>query len=290
VKNLVALPDQSASKQLISFRSYADVYRRFDSSPKGSRESQFFYRLSQLDISTVHPLLLEVFKRFSGPEGLESREQILSDFESYFVRRTICELTTKNYNRFFVDMIKRLNELNDFSAAAIRKMLLAESAETSRWPDDEEFGRALISCKIYKRIKRSKVRMILEALELELRTKKSEAISLPEDLTIEHLMPQEWIRHWPLPAAESAEEAETARDELLHTLGNLTLVTEALNSSISNGPWPKKRAEILKYSPLALNRTLPEVWGEETIKERTQSLLTVAIQLWGHPERESAPS
>ena len=99
---------------------------------KGSRESTFFYRLSQLDISTVHPLLLEVFKRFAGPEGCEAREQILSDFESYFVRRTVCELTTKNYNRFFVEMIKRLNDQNDFSAAAIRKMLLTESADTSR--------------------------------------------------------------------------------------------------------------------------------------------------------------
>jgi uncharacterized protein with ParB-like and HNH nuclease domain len=289
-KDFVKSPDQSASKQLISFRSYADVYRTFDSSIKGSRESTFFYRLSQLDISTAHPLLLEVFKRFAGPEGCEAREQILLDFESYFVRRTVCELTTKNYNRFFVELIKRLNDQNDFSAAAIRKMLLTESADTSRWPDDDEFSRAWLACKMYRRIKRAKLRMILEALEVELHTKKTEAIALPQDLTIEHLMPRDWTRHWPLPVSGNTEEAGTARDELLHTVGNLTLLTKALNPAVSNGPWPKKRAEILKHSALNLNRTLPEVWEELTIRERSKSLLTVAARLWRRPEAGAATS
>ena len=36
-------------------------------------------------------------------------------------------------------------------------------------------------------------------------------------------------------------------------VGNLTLVTEALNSWVSNGPWPAKRAKILKHSALAQN-------------------------------------
>jgi uncharacterized protein with ParB-like and HNH nuclease domain len=276
--------DQSASKQLISFRSYADVYRTFDSSAKGSREFTFFYRLSELDIGTVQPLLLEVFKRFAGPEGCEAREQILSDLESFLVRRTVCELTTKNYNRFFVDVIKRLSDQNDFSAASIRKILLGESAETNRWPDDGEFGRAWIACKMYKRIKRSKVRMILEALETELHTKKTEATSWGDDLTIEHLMPREWVKHWPLPASDDPEQAEASREELLHVIGNLTLLTRALNPSVSNGPWFKKRAEILKHSALSLNRSLPDEWDEAAIRSRSAFLLTVATRLWSRPD------
>ncbi len=50
---------------------------------------------------------------------------------------------------------------------------------------------------------------------------------------IEHVMPRKWHSHWPLP--ERAREAD--RDRIVHTLGNLTLLTGKLNSKVSNGPW-----------------------------------------------------
>lgn len=280
----------TAGRHLAMFRSYADVYKSFDSFPEGSPEELFFYRLDALDISTAHPLLLEVFKRFAGAEHREQLEPILKDLESYFIRRTVCELTTKNYNKLFIDMLKSLAEKDDFSPLAIRSYFLAETSDTSRWPDDAEFAKAWTECRMYKKLKRSKLRVILEALELSLRTPKNEMLDVPRELTIEHLMPREWERNWPLTPAEgmTLDEASDARDELLNTIGNLTLLTKELNPAVSNGPWRKKRTEILKHSALNLNRELAEDWTEEGIRDRTKALLPKALQLWKRPDAVAA--
>lgn len=275
----------TAGKQLAVFRAYADVYKSFDSFPEDSPEELFFYKLDALDISTAHPLLLEVFKRFNHAEHREQLEQILTDLESYFIRRTVCELTTKNYNKFFVDLVKSCSEKDDYSPTMIRSLLIAEAAEATRWPDDNEFGKAWRECRMYKRVKRSKLRVILESLEHSIRTPKTEAIKIPRELTIEHLMPRDWVRHWPLNPKPGAtlDEAGNERDDLINTVGNLTLLTNELNPSVSNGSWPKKRSEILKHSALNLNRSLPENWDEDSIRARTEELCMQALKLWTRP-------
>ena len=48
-------------------------------------------------------------------------------------------------------------------------------------------------------------------------------------------MPRKWDR--PLAASRRGTAAKTERDRLIHTIGNLTLLTGPLNSKVSNGPW-----------------------------------------------------
>ncbi len=220
----------------------------------------------------------------------QTLEQILQDLESYFIRRTVCELTTKNYNKLFVDLIRALAANNDFSAGAIREILLSADAEATRWPTDEEFSKAWISSRMYRKIKTSKLRVILEALNLSLRTPKTEALKVSRGLTIEHLMPRDWERNWPLHPVDgvSEDQASDSRDEIVDTIGNLTLLTKELNPAVSNGPWQKKRAEILKHSALNLNRELPECWDETSIQNRAKDLLKKALQIWQRPMKASA--
>jgi hypothetical protein len=65
-------------------------------------------RLKALDNSTVYPLLLYVLLLPSHRLSLASRDQILSDLEGWLVRRFICQLTNKNYNRFFVSLLAKV--------------------------------------------------------------------------------------------------------------------------------------------------------------------------------------
>jgi hypothetical protein len=96
-------------------------------------------------------------------------------------------------------------------------------------------------------------------------------------------MPQSWEAHWPLPTDRHHLEAEQARVERIHRLGNLTLVTKKLNPRLSNGSWDAKRKDILEHSALALNRTLPDQWDEETIDDRGRTLAEVALSIWIGP-------
>ena len=56
---------------------------------------------------------------------------------------------------------------------------------------------------------------------------------------------------------------------MLDSLGNLTLLTQPLNSELSNGPWADKRKGISRHSTLFLNKDLLEhssgddQWDEE---------------------------
>jgi hypothetical protein len=113
---------------------------------------------------------------------------------------------------------------------------------------------------------------------------KSEDIQLPEDLTVEHLLPQNWQEHWPLPEMDEAAEARATqrRDHLKHTFGNLTLLTKKLNPSISNSGWAAKRPEITKQSKLNLNREFHDCpsWGEEEIEKRGKRFADILVRLW----------
>jgi uncharacterized protein with ParB-like and HNH nuclease domain len=275
-----------AAKQMATFRHYADVYRSMEELELSSREELFIYRLEQLDTTTLFPLLLEIFKRYRNPERRDEFEQILISLESFVVRRTVCGLTTKNYNKLIVSLIKQLRQADDFSPVAIREFLLEQSSDTNRWPTDEEFRVAWMTTKLYRAIRRSKLRMILEALEIASRTGKTEKVWVERKLTIEHLMPVAWERHWPLvieqSTAEGIEKAGEHRSEVIHRIGNLSLLTRGLNPAVSNGPWLRKRDEILKHSALSINRSFGtiQVWNEDSIEMRSAALFDVAKKIW----------
>lgn len=275
-----------AAKQMALFRHYGDVYRSMEELPITTREGMFIYRLDQLDTTTFYPVLLEVFKRYRNPEYRQEFDQVLLDLESYLVRRAICELTTKNYNDLVVRMIKQLRATDDFSSQPIRNFLMGQTADTGRWPDDDEFRKSWMSMPFYKAIKRSKGRMILEALEIASYHGKTEKVEVERKLTIEHLMPVSWEKHWPIVmnAAESqqVDGAADRRNEAIHRIGNLTLLTKELNPSVSNGPWLKKRDEILKHSALNLNRPFQNIstWDEAAIEQRSAALFEIVKKIW----------
>jgi len=286
-----------AVEQVKRFKEYAEIYRGFVEFPDASREGVFFGRLAAMEMTTLFPLLLEVFRRMRVPADVPARTQIIHDLESFLVRRMVCGLTTKSYTRFIAETIKKLRENNDFSAQTIRRLLMEQTAEASRWPDDEEFRSDWTALRIYKKLSRARTRMVLQALDRALQTSKSEAYQITGKLSIEHLLPQTWQKNWPLPKTRptlfedellNTEEATEWRNSLIHTIGNLTLITEELNASVSNGKWLPKREEILKHSALNLNRQLQNVdkWTEQGIAARSNLLFELARQIWPRPTLE----
>ena len=272
---------QDASIHMENIRAYADIYSSFEAYPIDSPEGSFFHRLELMDTMTVYPLLLEVFSTHRDPVDKTDLYAILADLESFFVRRFVCELTTKNYNHFFAQLIKDLKGQRGFTSSAIREYLAAQRADTSRWPDNQEFGSAWMELPFYSHLKQSKTRLILEALESKLVTAKSEKISFKEALTIEHLIPRKWEENWPILFDKTIlgeeERAKARRNKEIHRIGNLTLLTRSLNPALSNSAWNTKRDEISKHCALALNRKLMvyDNWSEADIENRTKSLLSL---------------
>lgn len=282
----------STIEQLDQIRTYGAVYRSLDELPVGSVEATFIYRLRQMDVSTVMPFVL----RLMGDTTVSQRDraQIMRDLESFLVRRMVCQLTTKAYNKLFVELLKATDD-EGVSPEVVRSRMLGWSDTTTLWPDDTMFREAWMDYRAYSWIAQARIRMLFEALEPMVRSNKSEDVMLiQEALTIEHLMPQSWHAHYALPGGLDPEKAAIEPEKVLHTFGNLTLLTKKLNPSVSNGAWSRlnekgvdkgKRAEILRHSNLGINSMLfdCEQWDENAIRSRGKVLFKGAKKLWPHP-------
>ena len=256
-----------------------------------SREGIFLRRLSTMQFTTVYPFLMGLYQATHDDDSARvERDKILIDIESFLVRRMICRLSTRGYNQLFLELLKELRERDEFSRERVRSFLLDQTAEAGRWPDDKEFLDSWLSVEIYEAITRPRLRMVLRALDEQLHTSRTEPYVLDRGLTVEHLLPQHWESHWPLEPldGESAQDyiaRKDRRNSLLHTFGNLTILTSSLNPDVSNGPFDKKRKKILEHTVLNLSRFLhkQDTWDEDCVVERGRKLFEAATKIWPYP-------
>ncbi len=252
-----------------------------------TRRGMFERRVRILDVSTIYPLLLYLFEEKREEISTKEMDGIVTDLESYLVRRLVCDLSTKNYNRTFQSLLSELRKLSIVNRNTIQSLLRQSTSETSRWPDDEEFFNGWISKPAYINM-RHRVRVILEALDRSMKTSKQEDVIVDYGkATIEHLLPQGWHEHYPIKVGKMEErDAIVNRETMLHTIGNLTFLTQPLNSAVSNGPFKDKRPKIAAQSLLKMNsyfQTCGDQWDEDSILKRGKELFGIAKVIWPYP-------
>jgi alkylated DNA nucleotide flippase Atl1 len=183
------------------------------------------------------------------------------------------------------DMI-RVNERThpDELGESIERHLSQLNVTSTYWPGNDEIRDALRTEQLYRRSKKARLRMLLEAIEDQYRQPTNQPQVPRGWLPIEHILPQQWAENWPV----HDEEAEEVRAEHVHRLGNLTLLTGSLNSKVSNGPWVSKRAELQANDTLLLNSrllsTIDGMWDEAAIDARTDVMIDVLLTIWPVPE------
>ena len=277
---------RDTQRELARITHLAGYFQTFMVPGQASRFDLFCRRLKLLDVSTVTPLVLYLLEHHK-PDSAEFL-QAIGDLESYLVRRFICGYTTKSYNRTFLNrLLAEMVREQKTDAATLRDKLLSLQGDSQCWPDDETFARDWCHRRLYQGRNTGKVRAVLEALELSMRGSKQESLVLPDGLTVEHVLPQQWQTHWPL--AEATPENQERRGRLLHSIGNLTLVTQAFNSALSNEPFAVKRQEIVTTSLLMLNTHFQryddnDAWDEDEVVARADSLFAYALKIWPLPK------
>lgn len=247
--------------------------------------------LNVFDVSTAYPPLLAMLDQNASDTEMARTAKIL---ESYLVRRAVCGADTKAYNRLFMALTRAIRR-DGATADTVYAHLASLHNPTDEWPGDDAFAKAWKTRSAYGQFTNQRISYILGRLSETYRTSKTEEIILDSPVTVEHIMPQSWVEHWPLADGSTgikdiwlADEndpvtlASQRRDDLLQTFGNLTLVTGSLNSSIKNGPWTVKRAEILTHSLLPLNGHLHsyDTWDETAIENRGRDLFDRALTVW----------
>ena len=270
-------------------------------SPEGTGYLAEFSRLLKaLDVGTVTPVVLALRERLS--DGSAELKQAVGDLASYLVRRSVCGLTTKGYNRFFLRVLQAVC-MAEMPHEALRRVLLGATATSESWPDDQQFGDQWLMRPVYTELKPGKVCALLRALEYAARGTKQGSQHVPTNLTVEHVMPQSWDKVPAYQVADMSDAARQARQFALHGFGNLTLLTGALNSSVSNGPFADGedgqggvvlgKRSLLGQSALLLNTTWfhrsdMQQWDEAAMRARGQALQRAALLLWARPATQPA--
>ena len=267
---------------LDNMKAYAEVFEStFDpgycdadipSTPGVERLNVLIFGLKN---STLIPYVLYVRKN-AEPTGEES--EVYALLESYIVRRTLVQATTKNYNRLFTSLI--LNEVKD--AEALRKVLEANDEATTYMPGDAEVRAAFEESCLYNLQSKG----VLYLLESAIRPGMSSTALLGfNQYTLEHMMPKKWRNKW----GALDDEAATRRDRKLLTLGNLAIITHSLNASIRDADWPTKKQGKGYKDGLALcaaglatmaGALEKESWDEGDIADRAEWLADKALEVW----------
>ena len=244
----------------------------------------FYHRVSVMEAGVITPVLLLLLSAEQEP-----RQRALGVLESFLVRRMICRQSTMGFNRLVLELVNQLHEggmenVDRTTAGFLRD----QKAPTRIWPTDEDVSHALASSPLYRLLTRGRLRLILEGVEGWLRSSgKSGDTTVPGNLTIEHVMPVGWKpEKWPLPSGADEGEARYRRNGLIHTVGNLTLTTQQLNSSMSNDAWEAKQQDLWAHATLLLNRDIVSKgsWDEESIVDRSRWTANVVSQVWPGPD------
>ncbi len=280
---------------LVQLRRAAAVYRSFVEAAANlvgpiDQVGLFAYRTNTLESEVFKPLILQFFDPEQEAIPSDQLRKALNALESWLVRRMLVRGVTSNYNKMSAEMIGLLHAApRELAGDVIETYLSGQRVASNYWPDDDELRGELLGLLAYTRLRRGRLRMVLEAIEDHRRGWRGLAEGLGGQrvprgkYAIEHIMPRKWATHWPLVG--STTEAE--RDQLIHTLGNLTLLTGRLNSKVSNGVWVGKRAALKEHDVLKLNMDLlgsdGGSWNEQSIRERTDELIQAIRDIWPVP-------
>ena len=263
---------------------YATDYRNFPSVEEldkvtiDDREKRLFHVVEYLDISTVYPLLLLIYQK---TEAGGERDALLALLESYLVRRQICGWSTKNYNRQFIGWIAELKQLENLGEVDLRSVIENNDRGATHMPTDEEVRKGFHQNYMYNRNAREILFLIaLAQLKANSRQDVSKSLLGVRSYSVEHIMPKKWQEYW--KESGMTEEDKATRTWKLKRLGNLTLITGTMNSSIRHKAWKTKRKELKNHSDLPITKDYLELdeWNEATMASRADDLAEIAVEIW----------
>ena len=230
-----------------------------------------------LDTTTLIPYTLYILRNISDET---TKNELFGIIETYIMRRMITHSNTKNYNQLFTDKLINNKVL---SKQEFLDYIEKRDDKVNFLPTDEELEKGFNSSILINKQSAG----ILYLIESKIRNEKdSTALLGINKYSLEHLMPKKWRNNW---NKLSSKESEINRDRKLLTLGNLTIITQSLNSSIRDSKWEdklkgkNKKGGLIEYSgglkTISQFLEYPE-WDEKTIEERALFLYEKAKQIW----------
>lgn len=300
VRRFLDAGDHKTTDILPTLSAAAAAFRKV-SEPTGEVPAvirEAYGRFDRLAVTTALPLLVWLRTLPEAVLSPSEHARAVVAIDSWVIRRMLVGANTRGYGKRFVDVLKQAQAAAKSGhpvGAAVEQELLAGGG-TLTWITDQQLEEAFLNRPLYGVFAQERLRLLLGALDAQMHRNnpKGEHPTFDYDkLQIEHVLPQAWRTHWAVNAADASEREllERQRDAVVDRIGNLTLVTSALNPAMSNGAWDVKRAALQQHANLRLNTLLAQsaAWDENAVAQRARELCKVALQVWPRPADASSP-
>ena len=271
---------------------YATIFGRIDRMD-GKEFSEYarlvMHRREKLKLFSLIPVLMVLVDRLGYGTELDRALRVI---DSYLMRRVALKATYSGFDDLafgYVQAVRDAPTRGDVCATLIEQLEKAPWA--ARWPSDDEVVLHLREADMYNGVSGIRKQLLLRGVAEKMHEERQQDLTMPfspkETLTIEHVAPQNWKRHWKddLNFGDSDEDRQRL-NRLVHRIGNLTLVTGELNSKVGDHPWGRK-AELLQADNLEMNRRLlddmeGETWNEQEIDRRSHVISEYVNKIWPH--------
>lgn len=258
--------NSSPADLLSQLKSSAEIYAYLVSDVStGNKEiDRQLHDLEQMNITTAYSFLLSLLRMWK--ENTFKNEDIVDILEAFkiycFRRRFILGLASAE-NKNFPQLTKYMEDLAKASNKKKKMFDILSSQESNlRLPNDIELTRVLETMNFYN----FKYAQFYLALVEEHITKSRPDLS-DSHLQKEHIMPQTLSDEW---KAELGENYEDIQQELVNTIGNITLIRH--NQELGNKSFEFKKDIYTNNAGLQIAKTMitnNDHWNADTIKART---------------------
>lgn len=230
-------------------------------------------RLNVLQATTAYPLLMHFYHLYDSEViSIDEFIDVLRVVENYLVRRFLAGEPTNYHNSMFTSLARDLLLTGGQSAKALEAALGERN-----YPSDNRLRQRLAWNRLYSTGKSKRIAFVFESLN---RTFDSD-IALAGAATIEHIMPQRLSNEWREHLGESWQDVHR---EFLHTIGNLTIVTQDWNTrKLSNKPFSEKSKALANHGIHLNSRYFCDTvasWDADAISKRANFLADLIVKVW----------
>lgn len=241
--------------------------------------------ISKLGSIQCYVLLLSLFRNREMLDiSMDETKEIIQKMENFiFTYHTVCRKPANTVEGYYSDLAVGINQLgrDDDSRERLRSRITALYVKwADLWPLKQEFIDKFCSIKYSNSsIGKKKIRYILSKIDNHNHPRQNYEVSINENISIEHLLPQN-PENWRLTVEEISEYN--------HIIGNLLLVGIPINSEASNLALEEK-VRILResriQSTVELINKIEErdslYWSRNDIEERGRELATLSYEeIW----------
>jgi uncharacterized protein with ParB-like and HNH nuclease domain/predicted transport protein len=256
-------------KRLLRFARYHAAFSIGVDAPDTLREPLARLR-RQVDVPAT--LIMRLFECYDhGSLRDQQFAESVGIIDSYVFRRAICGEQTRGYWQVFANLSYQIEDKQPYESLAVG---LARQRDNYRFPDDQEFRKALEERDIYGK------RVCFDLLDRLENHGSKEPVDTSK-YSIEHIMPQneKLVPDWRKMLGENWRDVQR---EWLHRLGNLTLT--GYNSTYSDRPFAEKKTIKggFEESSVRLNKSVREQvkWTPIEMERRGKALAIRALSIW----------